>query len=295
MVSDGLPNAKPIATAVQNQSASPKPSARSAASDPLTFEGHPIDRGGSIRFAVKDQGVGMSPEQLLELFAEGVQFDANKLQAGGGSGLGLSISKGIVEQHGGTIKVESEGYGMGTTFTVELPLYKFPQGVPSSAEHGRGMNEARTDASSTTDSHPRQPKKHHVLVVEDSASNRKMLVRLIERAGHTVATATNGQEAVDAYMRDVQAGLDDPDHVPFDTILMDSEMPVMNGPDTTRKLRKMGCTTAILGVTGNVLSEDVDHFKAQGADEVFGKVRKAIWKEVVSLLVSLERISDLVL
>jgi signal transduction histidine kinase len=96
---------------------------------PLIVEGevactHP--RAGSFRLSVKDSGVGLSEEQLQLLFTEGVQFDANKLQHGGGSGLGLCIAKGIVDQHNGSIWVESEGHGHGTAFVIELPLYKFP-------------------------------------------------------------------------------------------------------------------------------------------------------------------------
>jgi signal transduction histidine kinase len=69
---------------------------------------------------VKDSGTGLSASQLEEICAEGVQFNANELQAGQGSGLGLFISKGIVEQHGGRLLVESEGLGKGVTFTASL-------------------------------------------------------------------------------------------------------------------------------------------------------------------------------
>jgi len=79
---------------------------------------------GVIIIEVKDTGHGMSVENLKDLFKEGVQFDVNQLQAGGGSGLGLWISKGIVELHGGQITGESEGIGLGSTFTVMIPVYE---------------------------------------------------------------------------------------------------------------------------------------------------------------------------
>ena len=79
---------------------------------------------GVIIIEVKDTGHGMSVEHLKDLFKEGVQFDVNQLQAGGGSGLGLWISKGIVELHGGQITGESEGIGLGSTFTVMIPVYE---------------------------------------------------------------------------------------------------------------------------------------------------------------------------
>jgi CheY-like chemotaxis protein len=98
------------------------------------------------------------------------------------------------------------------------------------------------------------------LVVEDSDSSRKMLVRLFERAGHTCVMAVNGQDAVHAMTTDLAATEENPSHVPFNTVLMDFEMP-----------RAMGYKATILGVTGNVLSEDVDYFMAHGADAVLPK------------------------
>ncbi|CAB9529218.1 Sensor protein kinase WalK (Fragment) [Seminavis robusta] len=80
-------------------------------------------RAGSILISVTDTGVGMSEHQLSRVFVEGVQFNANRLQAGGGSGLGLCISKGIIERHRGAIVASSAGEGKGCTFSVELPLY----------------------------------------------------------------------------------------------------------------------------------------------------------------------------
>jgi signal transduction histidine kinase len=78
-----------------------------------------------VRIAVKDSGAGLSPQQLAEICAEGVQFNANELQAGQGSGLGLFISKGIVEQHGGKLVVESEGLGKGAQSLSSSP-HSFP-------------------------------------------------------------------------------------------------------------------------------------------------------------------------
>jgi len=98
-----------------------------------------------------------------------------------------------------------------------------------------------------------------------------MLVRLLERAGHACAPATNGEVAVEAITADLRASAANPDHVPFDTILMDFEMPILTGPEATKKIRKMGFKGTIMGVTGNVLSEDVQFFKDHGADEVLAK------------------------
>jgi signal transduction histidine kinase len=77
-----------------------------------------------VRITVVDDGAGLSPAQVVDICKEGVQFNVNELQAGGGSGLGLFIGKGIVEQHGGTIQVSSDGLGRGATFVIELPMFR---------------------------------------------------------------------------------------------------------------------------------------------------------------------------
>lgn len=113
--------------------------------------------------------------------------------------------------------------------------------------------------------------RHHILVVDDVLSNTKMLVRLLERAGHKCVVATNGQEAIDEYMTNKDAYEAGDTNFQIDTILMDYEMPKLNGPDATKRLRDMGCKVFIFGVTGNVLAEDVSMFKNSGADQVLPK------------------------
>jgi len=98
-----------------------------------------------------------------------------------------------------------------------------------------------------------------------------MLVRLLERAGHTCVVANNGQEAIDAYLANLNAVQEDASESVFDTILMDNCMPVMDGPAATKQLREMGCKAHIIGVTGNVLAEDVAHFKSCGAEQILPK------------------------
>ena len=252
-IKNGLPNAKPLM--VEDADGSLMPGCT-----------HP--RAGSVQICVKDDGVGMSNDQLAQLFKEGVQFDADKLQSGGGSGLGLHIARGMVETHEGTITARSEGLNMGTTFLIELPLYAFP--VDKSNEESGDKSTANT--VSTLQSETVQfPKRF--LVVEDSESSRKMLIRLMERSGHSCVPASNGSEAVTLMAEDMAAAAANPlNHTPIDAILMDFEMPILNGPDATREIRdKLGFQGSILGVTGNIMSEDVEYFKECGADEVFAK------------------------
>ena len=219
---------------------------------------------GQLKLTVQDSGVGMSKEQLANLFRDGVQFNVNELQAGQGSGLGLYISKGIVNQHDGTMSAKSDGLGSGTTFTITLPLY-----------HVRSLDESicttRTvpsdvvseDASPSTGEESNAPM--NILVVDDASSNRKLLGRLLKNRGHVFDEAENGQDAVEKVELAAQEGR------PYDTLLMDYEMPVMNGPDAAKAIRKKGHGVFIVGVTGNLLLEDVKHFRSCGANAVLPK------------------------
>ena len=104
-----------------------------------------------------------------------------------------------------------------------------------------------------------------ILVVDDVLSNRKILMRVLTSKGYVCEQAEDGQQAIDVYRASLASGLS------FDAITMDFEMPVMNGPTATGHLRAMDCTIPIIGVTGNMLPDDVKYFKMQGATEVLGK------------------------
>ena len=190
------------------------------------------DRSGSIKICVQDTGPGLTHDQIGQLFREGVQFDANKLQAGGGSGLGLAITKEIIEQHQGTIEATSEGKGMGATFTMELPMFESSPLTPaaSAAAPARAgaaaagappikhaSSEGGDSGTVASSQDYLEDDTHHVLVVDDVISNTKMLVRLLERQGHTCKVARNGQEAVDAYIESEESGDAETD-TQFDTM-----------------------------------------------------------------------------
>jgi CheY-like chemotaxis protein len=212
---------------------------------------------GHVIISVTDSGPGLTEEQLLALFHEGVQFNANQLQAGQGSGLGLWISKEIVNLHHGHIRATSAGLGCGATFVVKLPvvlrdiLNSTPKNRPSLRCTGP---EGTYQLPSALPS--------HVLVVDDAASNRKILCRLLKSKGFICHEAENGQECVDK----VLSG----EH-PYEFILLDYEMPVLDGPSAARRLREEKCDLLIIGVTGNVLPEDKAHFIRQGANAVLPK------------------------
>jgi len=221
-----------------------------------------LDKSGCVQIQVIDSGAGLSQEQLKKLFRQGVQFNVNILQAGQGSGLGLYISKGIVEQHGGSLEVSSEGLNHGSTFTITLPLYHVPDTAlqPPLTVKAPVIDEACASREKEVDFHPLR-----ILVVDDVATNRKLLKRLAVNRGHNADEARDGREAVDM----VEAAIKE--NKPYDSILMDFEMPVLRGPEATKKIREMGCDWFVVGVTGNVLSEDVAYFTACGANHVLPK------------------------
>eukprot|EP00597_Dinobryon_sp_UTEXLB2267_P016119 CAMPEP_0201097156 /NCGR_PEP_ID=MMETSP0812-20130820/6224_1 /ASSEMBLY_ACC=CAM_ASM_000668 /TAXON_ID=98059 /ORGANISM="Dinobryon sp., Strain UTEXLB2267" /LENGTH=669 /DNA_ID=CAMNT_0047351909 /DNA_START=184 /DNA_END=2193 /DNA_ORIENTATION=- len=348
----------------------------------------PPGSGGSqivrdfVRVSVEDNGAGISAENQRRLFGQYVQFDAGALQKGGGSGLGLWISKNLVELHGGVIGASSRGLGQGSTFFFELPLFEVrrslhtqPQGPPGTSGKHRGLakvakvvpvdcKEAEPDLEgqqkapqpqsqphpparprrrsllqwletfsrphrrrptgaeafldrqvtfmdlsqllqapppsseplppsvvSSFEGPPRsrdgsshkslpppdpatltQPRSLSVLVVDDTASTRKVTRRLLTGLGHRV------QEAADGLLFLKLMGLRDatqltpPSSWPvFDVVLMDDNMPHLSGPEATAAVRRAGYKGLIFGVTGNAFDSQLDDFKAHGADVVFCK------------------------
>jgi signal transduction histidine kinase/ActR/RegA family two-component response regulator len=250
------------------------------------------ESAGRVRITVSDTGAGMSPDQVKQLFREGVQFNPNDLQAGQGSGLGLWITKGIVDSHGGKLAASSEGVDCGTTFTLTLPVLlpihvrqssgyaAIEEGGPSSVEDHEHEATPVERAEQTEEDDVRKLDSvvillsdskaceyfPNVLITDDSAVNRKMMSRTLQSVGFKCFQAADGQECVDLMKQVMQN-----EHAKIDVILMDFEMPRMNGPTACSTLRALGCSVPIIGVTGNVLNEDKQVFLEHGAYAVVQK------------------------
>lgn len=227
--------------------------------DPVTNE--PYLRNGEVEIKVTDTGPGLSAEQQKKMFQEGVQFNPNELQAGQGSGLGLWISREIIKQHGGTIGVYSAGLKKGSTFTVKVPVV-VPDFVPNDASLSLRLVRSHSQEIRSATEGSLMPAK--VLIVDDAVSSVKILARLLKNVGIEVVQAVDGKECLQEIGNRAADDL-------FDLIIMDYEMPVMNGPDATRALRSNGYIFPIIGVTGNVLPEDKAYFIESGADFVLPK------------------------
>jgi len=202
---------------------------------------------GRLHLEVSDSGIGMSREAQTQLFQRFYQVDSSASRRFGGTGLGLHISHTLAQLMGGDLTVRSEE-GVGTTFVVRLPLDlpdpalvppALPQPVQPVAEPTPTPAPAPTPAAGRP--------ALHVLVADDNAVNQKLAVLLLEKMGHRVVVAHNGQEALEQ----VQA-----QH--FDLVLMDMHMPVMDGTDSARSIRTLpqpAGQVPIIALTANAMAE----------------------------------------
>lgn len=210
-----------------------------------------------VRISVIDSGAGIAIENLDKVWGEMMQIDASTQQSGGGTGMGLWITKKIVEMHGGTVGFTSEGKGLGCTFYCDLPISKFET---AGTIRGSINNAGLPVFSSTADT-----ARLHVMIVDDSAMNRKMMGKLLSSLGYTFKEADDGETAVELMKKSLSTG------EVFDCILMDNHMPRMNGRDAVRMIRYLGFKGRIVGVTGDAMDEDIEKFIESGVNVVLSK------------------------
>ena len=196
---------------------------------------------GRYRFTVSDTGIGMSPEFVEHIFDPFERERTSTISGIQGTGLGMSITKNLVDMMHGTISVKST-QGKGTSFTVELTLQLACEGATAAAQ------EAKTQHVD-----PSHRLRHsRILLVDDNDLNREIAITLLEDEGFTVEYAVNGCEAVEKIM-DAPSG-----H--YQLVLMDVQMPVMNGYEATKAIRRLNDPTRaqvpILAMTADAFEED---------------------------------------
>ena len=214
---------------------------------------------------VSDTGCGLSEANIQRLFREVVQFHAKATQDGGGSGLGLWISKKIIDLHDGSICAISEGEGRGSTFKIRIPTVASVDSVDCQVPQEEAPRRVSIFDFASKSFRKRSsivPEALRILVVDDSAMNRKMLRRCFEREGFFVAEAEDGDVAVQIMQDNLEA---------FDVVSLDNLMPRLIGPEAARQMRQAGFKGKIIGVTGNALPEDIEQFLSFGADAVLPK------------------------
>ncbi len=204
-----------------------------------------------LYFAVQDSGIGISPEAQRKLFMPFSQANTSINRKYGGTGLGLAICKRLIETMGGGISISSkEGEGSTFFFTLNLPSGE----EDLDDQSGAAQQEISESLSQGFSKHL------HILIVDDNGINQKVLAGFISKLGGGYKTASTGQEALSLLSQN---------H--FDLILMDIELPDMNGMEVTRKIRNLNLTNKsaipIAALSGNVGDDDIKAYIASGMND----------------------------
>jgi signal transduction histidine kinase/CheY-like chemotaxis protein len=211
-----------------------------------------------LRFEVKDTGIGIPSEKQSQIFEAFSQVDGSVTRRFGGTGLGLTICSRLVERMGGSISVSSTAE-QGSTFTFTVRATQRDRIVDQNPP------ERRVEAPRLT------LPPLHILVADDNKVNQTVVSRMLERAGHTVAIAADGREAVEMCFNNS-----------FDLVLMDVHMPVLDGFEATARIREMdrstGVHTPLIAVTANAMNGDRERCLDAGMD---GYIAKPVSRDVL--------------
>ncbi len=202
--------------------------------------------GAWLRISVEDTGIGLAPAQTARLFEAFAQADDSMSRRFGGTGLGLVLSRRLARLMGGDVTLVRSAPGLGSCFSLELPLTVANAPVP---ESGSDQNEAGVPGMVTLSG--------RILLVEDSPVNQRLVAAVLRKAGAEVDTADDGEAA----LRRI-----DESPVPYDLIVSDMQMPVMDGYTMASSLRARGCHVAIIALTAHAMEADRERCLAAGCD-----------------------------
>lgn len=219
-----------------------------------------IDETICLHFAVKDTGIGLSREQQQGLFQSFSQADSTTSRKYGGTGLGLTISKKIAEMMSGRIWVESE-LGIGSSFEFTVSVKKAPSDLAwskTNLSNDTVAYNADNDTSTLASADALDFDGAHILLVEDNEINKELALELLQTRNIKVTTANNGEECLALLESDI-----------FDGVLMDCQMPVMDGYTATRHIRqdKRWQNLPIIAMTANAMSTDLDNILESGMND----------------------------
>lgn len=213
------------------------------------------DGSCELQFSVTDEGVGIPEEKVNTIFEAFTQADASTTRRFGGTGLGLSISKRLVDMMNGRIWVESQEF-KGSTFNFTAQLKAPAQAAATVPAATQGPSAAATGT--------KEIRSLRILLAEDNIVNQKMTVRMLEKRGWTVKSADNGQQVLN-YL----------DKESFDLVLMDAQMPVLDGFETTKLIRdnekKTGRHIPIVALTARAMTIDQQKCQESGMDGYVAK------------------------
>ena len=212
----------------------------------------PVEDGHEIQFRVRDSGIGISQDRMSRLFQSFSQVDASTTRKYGGTGLGLAICKHLSELMGGGIWAESiPGEGSSFYFTIQAEASKEPHPNPQKC-----LPELSLDLSL-----PQIPNSLRILLAEDNAINQKVAIRMLERLGYRADVAADGHEVLAALKKR-----------PYDVVLMDVQMPEMDGLEATRSIRRsLSFQPYIIAMTAHAMKGDREECLDAGMDDYISK------------------------
>jgi CheY-like chemotaxis protein len=236
-----------------------------------------LGREPAMRFDVIDQGIGMTSEQVSRLFQPFSQADTSTARRFGGSGLGLSISKRLAEMLGGTVSIASTP-GRGSTFSVTIDtgsldgirmLPRIDDSFPPERDNKPLLSGSRLNC--------------RILLADDSPDNQDLVAHVLRQCGAEVMVADNGAMAVDLALASLHDGR------PYQVILMDMQMPILDGYDATRELRSQHYRGPIIALTAHAMPDAIQRCFAVGCDEC---VTKPIDGHLLELVIHYAALDD---
>jgi len=217
------------------------------------------EKAATVRFSVRDTGIGIAQDKVSSLFSPFVQADVSTTRKYGGSGLGLAISRQLVEMMGGKMAVDSRE-GEGSTFWFTAGFQQGSPGEPPTIEDRR---QEISDVIPKTAGHAQSRSAHsgRILVAEDNPTNQEVILAQLKKLGYQADAVVNGAEAVAAVERGVYA-----------LVLMDCQMPVMDGYQATGRIRNLRLPDLpIVALTANAMSSDMDRCRSAGMSDYLAK------------------------
>ncbi|WP_372771093.1 ATP-binding protein [Pseudoalteromonas sp.] len=207
-----------------------------------------------LKITIVDTGIGMEKEALDKLFSPFHQADLSTTREYGGTGLGLHISKNLVDRLGGKMNVISK-IGKGSKFSFILPCHTTPETQWLDSYQVTKENEPSTKRNAAI-----KKLEGKILLAEDHPDNRVLIKRMLENLGFSIVSVNNGKEAVEASLNDE-----------FDIILLDIQMPIMDGLEAHELIRATGVSCPVLALTANAMTDEIKHYLSLGFDDHIAK------------------------